>query len=390
MEPSQLASQLNLLEQKNQQVQATIAKLQQKIEAQEYAAQEQAHRIRQLEAELAQTQSQLAQAAQVDDKLAHLKDEILHLVERKTRGGSDPEVVGQNQALLLKQLDNHTVAINDVRREVQKIERFEEQVSLARTEATRLNQELSKVQAKLESVSRAVDERTAPIKLLEEQRRADMRKLAEMQAELPELSKKVAANTTKLQLTADQMPQYAKYEAALQSLRDEIRNYREHMDFQLAQRERQLKDWVGKAEHGERRIREVEVAMEKYTEFYQLNKRALTSLQDFQERLQRDQHRFGELQRLAEERQRSTLDKFQSEFEQRWQKQSMEMQPQFTDFQRSIQSLQTRVEELGKLHAAVETQLNIALQIIEEDIQTRAAAAADWQRRFEEIAEGQA
>lgn len=389
MDQPQLASQLNLLEQKHQQAQAAIAKLQQKIEAQEYAAQEQAHRIQQLESELAQTQSELARASQVDDKLAHLKDEIMHLVERKTRGGSDPEVVGQNQALLLKQLDNHTVAINDVRREVHKVERFDEQVSLARTEAARLNQALSKVQAKLESVSRAVDERTAPIQLLEEQRRADMRKLAEMQADLPELSKKVTANTTKLQLTAEQMPQYAKYEAALQSLRDEIRNYREHMDFQLAQRERQLKDWVGKAENSERRIREVEVSMEKYTEFYQLNKRALTSLQDFQERLQRDQHRFGELQRLAEDRQRSTLDKFQSEFDQRWQKQSMEMQPQFADFQRSIQSLQTRVEELGKLHATVEDQLNIALQIIEEDIQTRAAAAADWQRRFEEIAERQ-
>lgn len=389
MEQPQLVSQLNVLEQKNQQAQAAIAKLQQKIESQEYAAQEQANRIQQLEAELGQTQTQLTQAAQVDDKLAQLKDEILHLVERRTRGGSDPAVASQNHALLLNQLENHTAAINEVRRDVQKIEHFDGQIVLARTEATRLNQVLSKLQAQVDGVGRAVDERTAPIKLLEEQRRADMRKLAELQADLPELSKKVAANATKLQLTAGQMPQYAKYEAALQSLRDEIRNYREHMDFQLSQRERQLKDWADQAEHGERRIRKVEVSMEKYTEFYQLNKRALTSLQDFQERLQRDQHRFGELQRLAEERQRSVLDKFQAEFDQRWQKQSGEMQPQFVDFQRSIDSLQTRLTELGKLYTVVESQLNIALQIIEEDIQTRAGAAADWQRRFEKIAEGQ-
>jgi hypothetical protein len=169
-----------------------------------------------------------------------------------------------------------------------------------------------------------------------------------------------------------------------------MRRHREHLDNQVAYRERQLKNWTDLANTTERRLRENESLMEKYTEHYQLNKRALTSLQDFQESLQREQHRFGELQRLADDRQRAEWEKFSAEYEQRWKKQSRELQPQFTDFQRNIDTLQARLNELTKLHKTVETQLNLLLRIVEEDIQARASAAAGWQERFEQIANGQA
>jgi hypothetical protein len=169
-----------------------------------------------------------------------------------------------------------------------------------------------------------------------------------------------------------------------------MRRHREQIDYQVAQRERQLKNWTELANTTERRLKENESLMEKYTEHYQLNKRALASLQDFQENLQREQHRFSELQRLAEERQRAEWEKFMAEYEQRWKKQSRELQPQFTDFQRNIELLQQRHNDLTKLHQAVETQLNLLLQIVEEDIQARASAAANWQERFEQIANGRA
>lgn len=387
MDQPHLSSQLDYLEQKIQESQAATAKLQQKVETQEYLIQEQSRRIQQLEAELTQANAQLAVAGEVDDKLSHLRDEMVQYFERRyTR--PEPNL-GQPGGLVSQQLENHARALNDLRREIEKTARFDEQITLARTESSRLSQEISKFQAQLDKLSRSLEERTNPLKLLEEQRRADNRKLAELQAELPELQKKIEANATRVQLVGQQVPQFAKYEAALDSIREDIRNYREHMDFQLAQRERQLKDWSALAEVTERRIREIEMQMEKYTEFYQLNKRALTSLQDFQERLQRDQHRFGELQRLTEDRQRAEIEKFRADFEQRWQKQSMELQPQFVDFQRSQESLQKRLDELSKLHVTLEEQLNVVLQIIEEDVQARALAVAEWQRRFEEIAEGQ-
>ncbi len=387
MDQPHLASQLAYLEQKIQDAQTATAKLQQRVETQEYVIQEQSRRIQQLEAELTQANNQLEAAAEIDGKLGHLRDEMVSYFERRyTR--PEPSL-GQPAGLVAQQLEKQARALNDLRREVEKTTRFEEQINLARTEAGRLNQEVTKFQAQVDSLNRKLEERTSPIKLFEEQRRTDVRKLTELQAELPEMQKKIEANAARVLVVSQQVPQFAKYEVALDSIREDIRKYREHMDFQLAQRERQIKDWTALAEVTERRIREIESQMEKYTEFYQLNKRALASLQDFQERLQRDQHRFGELQRLAEDRQHAEIEKFRADFEQRWQKQNMELQPQFVDFQRSQEALHKRLEELSKLHARLEEQLNVVLQIIEEDVQARAMAVADWQRRFEQIAEGQ-
>ena len=314
MDQPQFASQLDYLEQKLQDANAAIARLQQRVETQEYVVQEQNHRIEQLEAELTRTHTQFAGTAHLEAQLAQQKDELLHVIERRTGRvqAALPEASGT--ALLTTQLDNHAVALNEVRRELEKTGRFEEQITLARTEYSRLNQEISKLEAKLEKLTRNLTERTSPLAFLEEQRRADLRKLTKLEAQLPEFLKKIDANATKVQLVSQQIPQFAKYEAALETIREDIRSYRDHMDFQLAQRERQLKDWGSTAQAFEGRIREIESTMEKYTEYYQLNKRALSSLQDFKETLQRDQHRFGELQRLAEERQRTEAEKFRGRF----------------------------------------------------------------------------
>ena len=195
---------------------------------------------------------------------------------------------------------------------------------------------------------------------------------------------------SKLQLVEQKIPQFAKYEVALDGLRQEIRRHREHMDFQAAERERQLKNWTDLAQATEQRMCENEAMLEKYAEHYQVNKRALASLQDFQEQLQREQHRFGELQRLAEERQHAELEKFYADHEQRWQKQTMELQPQLGDFQKSLEAMQHRLDELVKLHQTLDDQMNIVLRIIEEDVEARASAITNWQARLEALANGQA
>ncbi len=389
MEPPHLSSQLDFLEQMYQKAQGTIAKLQQRVETQEYELQEQTHRIQKLEEDLAQSQAQLAQAPQIDERLEYFKEELLQIVERRY-GRRQPAVPESGNSLTMQQLDNHTQTLKELRREIEKLQRYGDQISLARTETTRLNKEVRQFQAGMDNLSKELDERTKPLTYVEEQRHAQARSLAELQAELPDLHKKIETSLTKTQLLEQKIPQFAKYEAALDGLREEIRRHREHIDFQAAERERQLKGWTELAEDTDRRMQENERLLEKYTEHYQLNKRALASLQDFQESLQREQHRFGELQRLSEERQRAEMENFRADHEQRWQKQNMELQPQLGDFQKSMAAIQQRLDQMAKLNQSLEDQMNIVLQILEEDIQARALAITGWQERFEALANGQA
>lgn len=367
--------------------QQVMAKLQQRIEAQAYELQEQARRIQQLEAKLAESQLKLAAPLQLDDQLLTLKSEILQIVEEQyTRRQQNFRDV--NNAML-SQLDSFAKNLYDLRRDLDRVQRYDEQISLARTEGDRLNKEVSTFEVRLNQLNKQLEERTRAATYLEDQRRGDVLRLAELQTELPNLNKKIEASLTKVQLVEQQLPQFGQYQVALDEIRDDLRRHREHMDFQMAQRERLLKNWNDASESVERRLDEYKGLLEKYAEHYQLNKRALESLQDFQERLQREQHKAGELQRLAEDRQQAEMEKWRAEYEQRWKKQSMEWKPTFADAQKNMDTLQKRVDDMVKLNQTVQNQMELVLQIIEEDIQNRTITTRDWQQRFEELANRQ-
>lgn len=378
--------QINALAQRNPDEQQIIAKLQQRAEAQAYELQEQARRIQRLEEQLVETQFKLTSTPQLDDQLLDLKSHLLQIVEEQySRRQQNFRDV--NNAMLA-QLDGFAKTLHELRRDFDRMQRYDEQISLTRTELDRLNKEVNTFAAKFNTLGKQLEERTRAATYLEDQRRADATRLAELQAEMPNLHKKMDTSLTKLQLVEQQIPQFARYQAALDEVREDIRRHREHMDFQMAQRERLMRNWSDSAESIERKMDDYKSLMDRYAEHYQLNKRALESLQDFQERLQREQHKAAELQRLAEDRQQSEMEKWRAEYEQRWKKQSMEWKPTFADVQKNIDLLQKRVDEMVKLSQTVNKQMDLILQIIEEDIQTRTIAAQDWQQRFEELANG--
>lgn len=384
MEQPHLSSQLEYLEQRYLADQEKIARLQQQAEAQTYGMQEQANRIQRLEEELAKARLMLSRVPQLDERLDNLKKELLQVVEQKYDRRQQTTIESSHG--LTSQIDNHTRALNELRREVDKTHRYEEMILLARTEVDRLNKTISTFEPRFIELKKQLDERTQSDRYLEEQRRADTHRVAALQNELPKIREKVEASLSKIQMVEQQIPQYGKYELALEDIRDELRRHREHMDFQMAQRERLMKNWTEMAEQQDQRIKEHEKLMDKYLEHYQLNKRALTSLQEFQEQLQREQHQAEELQRLTENRQRAAMEKLQADYEQRWQKQGMVWEPQISGLQREIAGFNAKIEEIKKFNRQADEQIDMILQIIEEDIQSRATASQNWQDRFEELA----
>ncbi|MBN1219308.1 MAG: hypothetical protein JXM69_10300 [Anaerolineae bacterium] len=384
MEQPHLASQLEYLEQQHQEDQTKIAELQQRAETQAYQLQEQTQRIQGLESELAEARLVLNRVPQFEERLDHLKRELLQVIEERY-GRRQPGV--PDAPSTTAQFDSYTKTLNEMRRELDKIRRHDEQISLARTELERMNKTASVFQADLDKLGKQVDERVRAARYMEEQRTADARRVAELQADMPALQKRLEANQSKIQTMEQQTLQFGQYEIALEEVREEIRRHREHMDFQAAQRERQMKTWNDLAETLQRRMDEYEGLMEKYAEHYQLNRRALSSLQDFQERLQREQHQTEELQRLAEERQRAEMEKLQAGYGQRWQKQTMEWKGQAETLQNDIAILKKQTDEITKFNQTIERQMTLILQIIEEDVQARAIAAQEWQQHFEKLAE---
>lgn len=367
--------------------QQKIAKLEQQVESQAFEIQEQTRRIQRLEAQLAESQLRLNTMPQIDNQLTNFKGEFLQIIEEQyaRRQQNFRDV---NNAIIT-QVDGFAQTLRDLRRDIDRMNRYDDQINLTRAEYERLNREFSKFEARLDTLNKQLDGRDRAVNYMEDQRRVDTQRLAELQIQLPELQKKIETSLSRVQLVEQQIPQFAQYQAALDQIREDIRRHRENMDFHMAQRERLMKNWNDAAETQQRRLDEIESQMEKYAEHYQLNKRALESLLEFQDRLQRDQHRANELQRLAENRLQTEMEKWQADYEQRWKKQSMEWKPNFTDLHNSIELLQKQVDHILKQGESAQKQVELIFQIIEEDVHNRTLSAQDWRQRFEELASSQ-
>ncbi len=183
MEQPHLSSQIDYLEQKYLQSQETIAKLQQRIETQTYELQEQTRRVEKLEGELAETHTQLARIPQFDEQLDRFKKELMQIAQQQH--GHRPHSPVDPGHALTAQLDNHTKTLHELRRELDKTHRYDEQIKLARTEVERLNKAINTLQARLTPLNKQLSEQGRSAGYLEEQRRTDARRLSELQAELP-------------------------------------------------------------------------------------------------------------------------------------------------------------------------------------------------------------
>jgi chromosome segregation ATPase len=385
MEHSQLSQMVTWLDKEHQRDRAELHQLQQRVETLAGEREEQAKRIIDLEAELAALHAYVDRVAQIESYFERFKHEMNTLLEkseaRRQHALRDSDRVRQVE------IENVTQTISEIRKEVEKFRRYDEELAARRADTQRLSETVARLQQQIMDANKSQDERVRSISYLEEQRHQDNKRMAQLQAQIPELFKKNELQLSRIQQLEQLLPRMGEMRSSIDEMRQQQNQELERVQFQDAQRERQMKSWLEEAELQRQRMTEYEQRMERYAEQYQRIKKAMEDLQEFKEQIQRQQHETAELQRLAENRQRSQLEEWQTQEEQRWKKHTMEWDHQWSEYDKALAELTERATALEKRVKANEKQLQSLLQMAEEDAQMRTIAAQDWQARFEEMVE---
>lgn len=385
MEHSQLSQMVSWLDKQHQRDRIELQELQQRVETLVGERDEQAKRITELEAKLAALQAYVDRVAQVEGYFDRFKYEMNATLEKNE--ARRQQVMRDADRVRQVEIENVTQAISEVRKEVEKVRRYDEELAARRADAQRLTEAVARLQQQILDGSKAHDERLRTIPYLEEQRQQDNRRIAQLQVQTSELAKKIELQLSRIQQLEQFPPRLGELRSSIEELRQMQGKEAEKVQFQDAQRERQMKSFLQEAELHRQRVEEYGQQIDRYAEQYHRIKKALEDLQEFKEQIQRQQHEAAELQRLAENRQKSQWEEWQTQEEQRWKKNTMEWEHQWSEYDKALAGLTERVGLLEKRIPDYEKQLHVLLQIVEEDVQMRAMAARDWQMRFEEIAE---
>ncbi|MGQ9517779.1 MAG: hypothetical protein ACUVT1_10970 [Anaerolineae bacterium] len=359
MDAAQLAQQVSWLDEQRRRDRGELVALQQRVEAQNAQILELSKKLQEAEGRLAGMAAQLTRFALVDQAMAQLKEEVVLILRRE----EEQRQLAEREASHVRRTEREAMmkALNDLRLEVQTLIKLRDEMDLRKAEDKRLNDVLLELRQNLIDMARQGEEWPKKLSYLEEQRRLDTKRLAQLEQESAELVKAMEQLRGQMELVNGVLGRLESRVNTLWTARDDLRaeygRLQESLLLGEEERKRQSAKYAETFEAFSRQMEDFARQFAQFREIFEENKRALNQFQLLEERLKRDQAQVAELQRLAEERMQKSYEEFVAEDERRWRKHEMAWEQKWNEQERANAQIRDRLvpleEQVKKLGAQV-------------------------------------
>jgi len=344
MELTQVSQLLAWLESERKKDKALLATLEERIQGLAGEAQQQARRIQELDASLAAARTVLSKVNQIDRILDEYKAETKALLERR----DEERKKGEREAARLRAVEVEELhrAIGEIKKELPRIGRLEEEMPTRRAEEKRLGDQVKQVTLQAELAMKQLEEHTRGIPYLEEGRRQDNRRIGHLEGEAVEHSKRLETLAGKLQLLEDALgkilPRFDPLNERLNAQDKTIEEIRV-MEFR---RQQQMSAWEEELVKFRAQMTDYGDVLARLREQAQVNQKAASDLAAFQETLRQRAAEIAEVERIFEGRIKRMLEEAQVGDEKRWQKYTTRVDERWHDHDRANAEQIGRVERL--------------------------------------------
>lgn len=377
---------LEWLDEEVRQYRNELITAQQRINAQDEEIRQLARHVEDLEGRLVSTQTQLNRINVLERALDQYKEEIRLLIMQQDELYQEDR--RETARIKLIEQDNINRAIAETRKGLAPIPRLQEELEQWAAEERRLNDAQLTLRQKVMDLEKRIDTSVRPIPHLEEQRGRDAKYIAQLQEQVASLTKNVDGITNRFLVVEEMSHRNRQSIEELVTIRSELqqrqRRFLEEMQMVDQQRERLVREWEELENAREQRMQAFSEEMRAFSTQYQKVDRALTDLEALGERLQREQHEVSELQRLAEERQKTKMEEWESQAEKRWQREKLLWEQQWHDHdRRNVEQLE-RLRITDERSSTNEGQVAQIWEILSEDIRLRTQVVQDWTIKISE------
>jgi hypothetical protein len=380
MDLGQLTQMTTWLDEEHRRNKAEFIKLQQQVQRQESELQDQTHVLRSLEERVANMQSQLLRFTQLEGALAQLKEEVVQMLgqadERRQQQAREAERVRSIER------DNVSRALNELRRDVQRLPRLDEEMGLRKAEQQRIGESTLAMQQELTSLSKDVENKLRSLSFLEDGHQQDAKRIARLQQESLEALKRLEQQGSRLQMIEDVTQRQERDTGELKQLVAQIRmSQREFVESQLLETEqmkRKIAEWIETLEVQAKRVDTFAAQMQEFSEAFREDRQVVESVNRFQEMIRREQTQVAELQRLAEERQKRQLEQWQEENEKRWRKELLRWDHQWGEQTKRNQQVSERFGQVEERLTRNRLDLDAAWKFLESQVTYQTQESRRW------------
>ena len=312
LDPTQSSQMLKFLDEERQKDKTLLTALQERVESQAQQMARQEEQLSQLQGAVASVEALLSRATEFAQTVEQFKNDVVNIIDqREEKQRKEWREIERAHNLDVGAVKDDVITIEDMVKRL----RLEDTIVTLQAEDQRLNEAFQKIDSNFGDLNKRAEDRIQTVAYLEEQRRADNRRIASLEGDTIELRKKTEGADSKLLLLEGLVQkERSRIDTGLADLK-EFEKLAEQMRVDEFRRQQHVKRWDTIAEDLKSELELLKEERQRILQQFQQSKRAHENLEGFQAKLETRQNEVAEMQRVAEDRAKRQWEEWQASAE---------------------------------------------------------------------------
>jgi len=385
MELEQVNKQVDWLDKERQKDKLKIGSLEEKLTAMEGKFTALEHQQKELSGEVTHLGALLTRIDGFDESLLQIRIESKQQFEDQEKQTKKRE--DELEKIHRSEIRSLDTPIGELRKEVEQLPELKRNLKLRMDEEIRLSRMIDEVRNRIETMRRSEEEYTHTIRLLDDGRRQDSKRLTDLSGEVSAIRKRTDDHGGRIDLT---VVTQKKIETRLNELsaveserREAISNFMDSQALREVERERIWKEWQARFEQVETQATDIESSLQALDATQRAVKRSSQTVDELSQKVERRVSEITEMQRLADERFRQEWVTFKSDDQKRWTNYTLTLEEQRSEAGRQHEKLVEKATHLEDVIQELQDLIQQMNQHTEKRLQSLLAMAHEWVSSYE-------
>ena len=357
------------------------------------------------------------QIASLDGNISTLTKQVKELSKKVSEIGPVNARLSQYDELLSKERADMNKALDElekkhVRREKDRIKRHQEELkeinkSLPKLDQSKdilelkklikqraddyikLNVAITEIKPKIEDAIRKSEDVATSSKLVEESRRQDVKRVADIQGEITSVRKRVDEFRQKTELHGDSLRNIENRFTELITSESERKQaqaaFLEQQSLAQIGRDKAYKEWLDEVDTFKQQSETLDAQLQNLDETVRAAKRAQEAYVELNQKLERRINEITEMQRLGEERLRQEWVTFKADDQKRWTGYSLTAEESMRDLRKTVDKYEERITTIDDANQTIQDQLHQTTDATEQQLQELMNIFHQWLTSYERI-----
>jgi chromosome segregation ATPase len=377
-----LKNRVDWLDEERRKDKALLAKLEERLAGIGTASDSHGKQLQEMEAQLAKVGARV-QMQKVDELLAKNREETARALEAMEKRRLELEdQVSKSRGL---EKDRVEKTMGEFKKQMDTLADMREMMEARKTEQARQAVLLQEMRKTLDAIQKRDEDRTRIVAAVEESRRQDIRRMADIQGEHQTIRQKSGEIDSRLDAveTSSTRLDAKLREITAQELerRNAMAIWQEQQSASASERERQWKVWEKQSAESIARMNEFLGQIETYRELERSMSKSITEFHEISEHSEQKLKEMAEIQRIQEDRLRQDWNTFLADDQKRWTAQSLTWEDEWRERDRKFTKATERLTRLEEQSEELADELRATREADRARLETLANTIREWLAR---------